>query len=71
MSRIEKNTYLHAKAASSAVLCGTPRALPSGARRGQRGIINQIRTRAKKVGGNKYYSARIAQREHAPGVGVK
>ena len=46
----EKHTTLHSKPASSA---------PCAARRGQRGIINQIRTRADKVGGKTNHSARI------------
>ena len=66
MSRVEKYTSLHIKSATSAALCGTPRALPSGARRGRRTNINQTRTRAKKVEDTTHPSARIAQREHAP-----
>ena len=70
ISRVEKCTYLYSEPALSAALCGTPRALPSGARRGLSGIINSTRTRVKKVEDTTNPSARIAQREHAP-VGVK
>ncbi len=59
-----KHTCLHSKAALSAALCGTPRALPSGARRGRHRTINPARPRANKVGGNTKSNARIAQRRH-------